>query len=244
MKTLVDLGKAKEECLEKLDDIVYSKLKNYNSLTEELDRLQNTIYNEAGNIFSHSQAPKRNLADQSRRTKFSIQLIKEKNLLTAQINSTFLPDQQIALEKLLTNVKNKIRSLRKSEKSRRRRWLVKKARNEFKANPYNAGKTLLDPKCYVNLKVEQANLDQHESSSVTDINYNIPLADLEGLPDKPPLLKPFPTNCFSFEDFFQILSTRRNASAPGLNGIPYKVYKKCPKINKFLFKFFLSCMRA
>ena len=63
-----------------------------------------------------------------------------------------------------------------------------------------------------------------------------------GLPDKPPLLKPFPTNCFYFEDFLQILSTQRNASAPWLNGIPYKVYKKCPKINKFLFKFFLSCM--
>ena len=31
-------------------------------------------------------------------------------------------------------------------------------------------------------------------------------------------------------------------SSPGLNGIPYKVYKKCPKINKFPFKFFLSCM--
>ena len=160
-----------------------------------------------------------------------------KNLLTAQINSIFLPEQQIALEQLLSHVKNKIRSLCNSERTRRQCWLTKKARNDFKANPYNAGKTLLDPKCYVNLKVEQADLDQHKSLSLIDINYNIPLPDLEGLPDKPPLLKPFPTDCFSFEDFFQILSRGRHASAPGLNGIPYKVYKKCPKINKFLFKF-------
>ena len=62
------------------------------------------------------------------------------------------------------------------------------------------------------------------------------------MPDKRPVLKPFPTNCFSFEDLLQILTTWHNASAPGLNGIPYKVYKKRPKINKFLFKFFLSCM--
>ena len=242
VKTPIAWGKANDERWAQLDDIVYSKLKNCNSLTEWLDLLQNTIYNEAANIFGHFQPPKRNLAGQSRRIKLSIQLIKEKNLLTAQKNSIFLPDQQIALEQLLTDVKNKIIFLRKPEKSRRRHWLVNKPRNDFKANPYNAGKTLLDPKCYVNLKVEQADLDQHKSSSLIDINYNIPLADLEGLPDKPPLLKPFPTNCFSFEDFFQILSTRRNASAPGLNGIPYKVYKKCPKINKFLFKFFLSCM--
>ena len=33
--------------------------------------------------------------------------IKEKNLLTAQINSIFLPDQRIALEQLLTDAKIK-----------------------------------------------------------------------------------------------------------------------------------------
>ena len=104
VKTPIAWGKAKDERWAQLDDIVYSKLKTCNSLTERLDLLQNTIYNEAANIFGHSHPPKRNLAGQSRRTKFSIQLIKEKDLLTAQINSTFLPDQQTALEKLLTNV--------------------------------------------------------------------------------------------------------------------------------------------
>ena len=180
MKTPLAWGRANDERWVQLDDIAYSKLKNCNSLTERLDLLQNTFYNEAASIFGPSHPPKRNLLGQSRRSKLSIQLIKEKNLLTAQINSTFLPDQQIALEKLLTNVKNKIRSLRKSDKSRRWRWLVKKARNGFKANPYNAGKTVLDPNCYVNLKIEQADLDQQKSSFLIDINYNIPLADLEG----------------------------------------------------------------
>ena len=150
-----------------------SKLINCISLTEWLDLLQNTICNDAANIFGYSQPPKRNLVGQSRRTKFSIRLIKEKNMLTAQVNTIFLPDQQIALKLLLTNVKNKARSQCQSEKSRRRRWLVKKARNDFKANPYNAGRTLLDPKCYVNLKVEQEDLDQHKSSSLIDITYNI-----------------------------------------------------------------------
>ena len=73
---------------------------------------------------------------------------------------------------------------------------------------YNAGKTLLDTKCYVNLKLEQ-DLNQQKSSYLIGINYNVPLADLEGLPDKTPLQKSFPTNYFSFEDFFQILSTWR-----------------------------------
>ena len=33
------------------------------------------------------------------------------------------------------------------------------------------------------------------------------------------------------------------ASAPSLNGMPYKVYKICSKINKFLFKIFQACFK-
>ena len=90
VKTPIAWGKANDERWVQLDDIVYRKLKNCNSLTEWLDLQQNTIYNEAANIFGHSRPPKRNLSGQSRRTKVSIQLIKEKNLLTAKINSTFI----------------------------------------------------------------------------------------------------------------------------------------------------------
>ena len=81
VKTPIAWGKAKDERWAQLDDIVYSKLKTCNSLTERLDLLQNTIYNEAANIFGHSHPPKRNMAGQSRRTKLSIQLIKEKKLV-------------------------------------------------------------------------------------------------------------------------------------------------------------------
>ena len=62
------------------------------------------------------------------------------------------------------------------------------------------------------------------------------------LPDKPPPQKSFSTNCFSFKDFRHILFTRWNVSAPGLHGISFKVYKKCLKIDKFLFKIFHSCI--
>ena len=89
VKTPIAWGKVNDENWAQLDDVVSSKLKNCNSLTEQLDLLQNAIYNEAVSIFRHSQPPKRNLARQSRRTKLSIQLIKEKNLLTTQINTIF-----------------------------------------------------------------------------------------------------------------------------------------------------------
>ena len=89
VKTPIAWGKANDEHWAQLDDVVSSKLQKCNSLSERLDLLQNTIYNEAANIFGHYHPHKRNLARQSRRTKLSIQLIKEKNLLTAQIKNYF-----------------------------------------------------------------------------------------------------------------------------------------------------------
>ena len=161
----------------------------------------------------------------------------------AQIKSASLPEPQAALTQLLISIKCKIRSLRKAEKARKRRWLIKRAKNEFHVNPYKAGKNLLDPKCYCSLNVDQETLDQHKSSNLVDKNYDIPLGNLEDLPPEPSLLKKFNKSSFSYNDFFEILLARRNASAPGLNGIPYKVYKKCSKIGKFLFKIFQACFK-
>ena len=75
----------------------------------------------------------------------------------------------------------------------------------------------------------QKTLDQHKFSNLIDNNYDIPLGNLEGLPPEPPPLKKFNKSCFSFDDFLQILSSHRNASAPGLNGIPYRFTKNVPK---------------
>ena len=100
----------------------------------------------------------------------------QKNLFLAQIKSSALPDQQAALTHLLINEKCRIQSLRKWEKKRKRRWLIKKAKNEFKANPYKAGKNLLDPKCYYSPKVDQETLDQHKSFNFFDKNYDTHLS--------------------------------------------------------------------
>ena len=51
VKTPIAWGKANDEHWAQLDDVVSSKLKNSNSLTELLDLLQNPTYNEAANIW-------------------------------------------------------------------------------------------------------------------------------------------------------------------------------------------------
>ena len=133
--------------------------------------------------------------------------------------------------------------MRCSEKSRKKRWRFKRAQAAFRGNPYNAGKALLDPKVKATLSVNQTTLDEHKQSSVFDHLYDVPLEDLEGLPPAPSSSKSFNSSTLKYEDFEHLLSTRRNASSPGLNAIPYKVYKKCPQISAFLFNIFKCCVK-
>ena len=53
------------------------------TLADTISLLQESIYTEAVNIFGHLQPKKSNLTGQRRRTKLSIQLIQQKNLLSA-----------------------------------------------------------------------------------------------------------------------------------------------------------------
>ena len=57
------------------------------------------------------------------------------------------------------------------------------------------------------------------------------------------LLQHFDSTSVRYQDLLPILNARRNASSPGINMIPYKVYKKCPRITSFLFKIFKSCLK-
>ena len=149
-----------------------------------------------------------------------------------------MAEQQAALTQLLITIKCRIPSLRKAEKARKSRWLIKRTKTEFNVNPYKAGKNLLDSKCYCSLNVDQETLYQHKSSNLVDKTYDVPLSNLENLPPKPSLLKKVKKNYFSDNDFSAILLIQRNASAPGLNGIPLKLYKKCSKISKISFQNF------
>ena len=86
LKTPIAWGNSIDERWTQLDDKVSNKLHMCATLAETVSLLQESIYIEAANIFGHLQRKKRNLAGQSRRTKLSIELIQQKNLLWLKLN--------------------------------------------------------------------------------------------------------------------------------------------------------------
>ena len=82
VKPPIAWGKLTDECRVHLDT-AHSKLTKTGALPERLNHLESTLLTEAATPFGHSPPTNQNLAGQSCRTKFSINLIKEKNLLLA-----------------------------------------------------------------------------------------------------------------------------------------------------------------
>ena len=132
----------------------------------------------------------------------------------AQISSSSNSSQHAALQELLSATKEKIRVMRRADRGCRKRSEFKKGQAAFRANPYAAGKALLDPKCKATLRVDQRSLDEHKSSAVQDKLYD-DLSNLDGLPPSPSCSKPFPSSSLKYKDFLTLLATRRNASFPG-----------------------------
>ena len=85
VKPPIAWGKLTDERSLQLDDIFRSKLTNSGRLSERLICLESTISAEAATLFGHSPPTNHNLVGQIHRTELSVNLMKEKNLLLAQL---------------------------------------------------------------------------------------------------------------------------------------------------------------
>ena len=119
---------------------------------------------------------------------------------------------------------------------------IKQVNQAYLRNPHKAGKAVLEPKCEIHLKCEKRTLDYFKIKSLSKSFYDAPLPHLKVLPSAPSFSKVFHGSTFKAEDLSTILCSRRNGSSPGIDTIPYKVYKKCPQIVYFLFNILKSTL--
>ena len=215
---------------QQLDSAVSNLLVGAASVFERVELLEKSIYDQGSLLFGFLPRKEKSLSGLNRRAQHSIKLVTGKNELLARINDTSDQCTKDSLQTFLKNVCTRLGILCRSETSRKRRWKIKKANQQFLKNPYQAGKALLDPKCEIQLQCHQSLLDTFKAKILSDPSHNIPLPPLDGLPPAPTLLKNFDSTSVRYQDLLPILNSRKNASSPGINIIPYRVYKKCPRI--------------
>ena len=208
---------------EQIDSAVSNLHVGAASVFDRVELLEKSIYDQGSLLFGLLQRKEKSLSGHNRRPQHSIKVVTEKNDLLARINDTSDQCTKDSLQTLLENVRTRLQILHRNESSRKRRWKIKKANQQFLKNPYQAGKAVLDPKYEIQLQCDQSLLDTFKAKILSDPSHNIPLPPLDGLPPAPTLLKNFDSTSVRYQDLLPILNSRRNASSPGINMIPYKV---------------------
>ena len=78
--------------------------------------------------------------------------------------------------------------------------------------------------------MDRGELEEHLTNTYSDDLRHIPLQVRRDIP-----VVPLPTSIFSLtspslEEVRSVIRKARNRSAPGPNGVPHLLYKRCPKV--------------
>ena len=176
---------SEDDAWNKFENSVLPKLQPYFNLQARVDALESAIYDAGAEIFGHPPVNDRPIISSNSKKSVCINLVQSKNALLRQLSEATYPCQIEGLQGLLTQTRLKLRKLRKSENSRKKRWKKKKIRAAFKENPFKAGKDLLKPRSSIKLVVDQVSLDTHLASRYRDKMRDCPLPPLIGLKEEP-----------------------------------------------------------
>ena len=133
-----------------------------------------------------------------------------------------------------------LRMKKRAESIRKNRRKFRKNCNEFLSQPYDFSRNLLNPKPKGVLKSTKEEVEEYLHKVHSDPNreeiqemseemweHKEPETDFN---NKPP----------TYAEFQKKLRRTRTKSAPGPNGVPYRVYKRCPEVAKLLYQYLRS----
>ena len=172
----------------------------------------------------------------SHRQKEILRLRRELNDLKKAWKEASTEIERTGIDLLEDEVKDNLKKLTRQECNRKRRWRRRKARSKFFRDPFGTTREVLSPRVDTNLAVSKEDLDTFMHAACSDAMRDVPLGDLEGLPAFDiSSIHAFDTSGFKWNEYNSLMKSRQNASRAGLNQISYKVYKKCPKLARYLF---------
>ena len=110
------------------------------------------------------------------------------------------------------------------------------ARTCFVWDPFKYARSLLEEKKSGKLQTTKQELEQHIKDQLSDNLRAKPLGSPGYVPHLPEPSTEFDTSPPRWSEVQQVIERARAASAPGPNGVPYKVLKNCPGLPKALWR--------
>ena len=216
------------------------------SLEQKLACFSRVVYERAREMFGVEETPARKgqqpIRTPNRRQVEKGRLRREQRQLKQQLREAS-PGRREGIEELLANVKKQILSLNRAERARKKRWGKRKERMAFLGNPYGFARKLFEDSKSGVLKAGREEVESHLKKTYSDPLRNVPLNHMPGL--KQPTSPGFPLEMgdIKWSEVDAVIKKARARSAPGVNGVSYKVLKKCPTAARTLWKLLQDAWR-
>ncbi|XP_038131552.1 uncharacterized protein LOC119776958 [Cyprinodon tularosa] len=167
-------------------------------------------------------------------TKIS-QLRKELKALNRQYKKAG-EEERPALRELRGILRQRLISLRRAEWHRRRGRERARKRTAFVANPFGFTKRLLGQTRSGTLQCSENEINQSLSATYSDSRREEELPTCRELPTPPIPSVQFNIKEPTLAEVRNIVRAARTSAAPGPSGVPYKVYKHCPRLLERLWR--------
>ena len=131
----------------------------------------------------------------------------------------------------------KLRLAKRAESLKQSRKKFSSNCKEFLGQPYQFARNILAPKPKGELKSTKDEVEKHLSEVHSDPNQGKERDDHDDLINYELKDIAFDDNPPAFKEFATKLRRTRSKSAPGPNGVPYLVYKRCPGVAKLLWNY-------
>ena len=229
---------------EELDEKIVSKLNNSlgkSTLEDKLKKYGDIVYETCKDKIGVSKPKEKKQPQKSRRQLKMEELRVKKKNLRKQIKAASEAERQ-GLEQIWQDLKIKHSALSKAESARKKKSKRKKLQDRFFKGPFAFARGLFQQPKSGTLSVEKEELEKHlretYSRPPTDSPLNIP-----GIQVPPAPSKQFSQQPITLDEMQKVVKKARAKSAPGPNGIPYLLYKKCPKVLAWLHKMLKSAWK-
>lgn len=216
-----------------VDQLLWKNLREATKRDDSVKAFTDVVFSTSLAKFGSKPVGGGAVAKTNRRQAVLARLRGEKRLLRRQWKKAG-EFERAGLAALWKDVGKRISDLSRAENTRRKKYEKRKARQNFFRDPYQYGRSLLEPPKSGTLQAGREMLEEHLRSVYSSGLSNVPLVERDDIP-----VVPLPTTLLnlaapSYEEIKKIVKKARNRSAPGPNGIPYVLYKRCPRLLKAL----------
>lgn len=198
-------------------------------MERKLDRIGEIIYSYKAERFGVKSENRRTQEEpsahlKSRRQQDTGRLVKERRCLRKQWKKASEVERK-GLEALQGDIKQRLATLRRAECLRKQHKKKERMRTAFYRDPYKFVKGLFVKEKTGTLKRE---LEQHLKKTHSDNQRHLPVSIPDDMPPIQPPQHQLETRPPTWNEVVSTVKRARTASAPGPNGVPYRLYKNAP----------------